>query len=97
MFRYLELSTLCDIAFTWFLLSWFFTRHVGFIIITISAIWDAPKFMTFAWEPEKEYYYSYQMHMTCVGLLIILQVSVTNNSEIVLLNLDEGYSATLVQ
>jgi len=36
MLRYLSLPALCDMAFTWWFLSWFVTRHVLFILVIIS-------------------------------------------------------------
>ncbi|KZT13072.1 longevity assurance proteins LAG1/LAC1 [Laetiporus sulphureus 93-53] len=36
MFRYLSLSTLCDVTFVWFMISWAVTRHALFILVIIS-------------------------------------------------------------
>lgn len=36
MLRYLELPRACDTAFVTFLVSWFLTRHVGFLLVLYS-------------------------------------------------------------
>ena len=40
MLRYLGISTLCDLAFVVFMLSWLFTLHVYFMLV-IKVTWEA--------------------------------------------------------
>ncbi|KAH8118289.1 longevity assurance proteins LAG1/LAC1 [Phellopilus nigrolimitatus] len=73
MFRYLTIPTLCDATFTWFLVSWFITRHVLFIYVIKSTYSDAPKLMTLDWAPEHGHFVTYEALMGFVILLIFLQ------------------------
>lgn len=73
MLRYLNFQTLCDAAFVVFLLSWLVARHVFFILIIIST-WYGPSLAPFAWIPEKGYWFTKQVHMVFVILLVSLQV-----------------------
>jgi hypothetical protein len=75
MFRYLSLSNLCDITFTWFLLSWFLTRHVLFNIVIWSVYYDAPRLIPFAWDPERGQFLSKGSHAAFLSSLVALQVS----------------------
>jgi len=75
MLRYIGLYTLCDITFTWFLISWFVARHVLFIIVILSAWFDGPRLITVLWVPELGHYYSTFTYDIFVYLLIVLQVS----------------------
>ncbi|KAH7930101.1 longevity assurance proteins LAG1/LAC1 [Leucogyrophana mollusca] len=74
MLRYISLYTLCDITFTWFLLSWFVTRHVLFIIVILSAIRDAPRLISVGWAPELGNYYSEFTHLLFEIMLVSLQI-----------------------
>lgn len=74
MLRYIALYTLCDVTFTVFMLSWFITRHVLFIIVIKSTL-NGVQLVTEMWAPEKGNYFSPLIHKTFCALLIILQVS----------------------
>ncbi|KAG1753980.1 TLC domain-containing protein [Suillus paluster] len=74
MFRYIGFYTLCDITFTWFLISWFVARHVFFIIVILSAWFDGPRLITVGWVPELGQYYSEFSYNTFVYLLVVLQI-----------------------
>ncbi|KAH7908494.1 TLC domain-containing protein [Hygrophoropsis aurantiaca] len=74
MLRYIKLYTLCDAMFTWFLLSWFVTRHVFFIIVIKSAIMDAPRLIRVGWSPEFGAYYSEFTHFLFEMMLVALQI-----------------------
>ena len=74
-FRYLSLSFLCDATFTWFLLSWFVTRHVLFMLVIKSAYLDSYKFMPFDWDPAHEYYFTKEVLTAFIALMVALQVS----------------------
>lgn len=77
MFRYLALSKLCDATFVWFLLSWFVTRHVLFILVIKSIITDIPKLLTIEWVPERGCYLSRGILNGFIAMLSTLQVTHT--------------------
>lgn len=55
--RYLEVRQLyCDMMFGWFLLSWFFSRHVLFLFAIASAILDPPQLLEYTWDPPNGMY-----------------------------------------
>jgi len=75
MLRYIDLTTLCDITFTWFLVSWFVTRHVLFVLVVIRSTYvDFPRFIPFIWAPERDYYSPKIMWIIYLALLCALQV-----------------------
>ncbi|KAF8138540.1 TLC domain-containing protein [Boletus edulis] len=74
MLRYIALYTLCDAMFTAFLVCWFITRHVLFIIV-IKSVWvDSPRLVREMWAPERGSYLSPLAHKTFIALLVSLQV-----------------------
>lgn len=77
MFRYLSLSTLCDVTFTWFLFSWLITRHVLFNIVIWSAYSDAQNLMPFAWDPEHGHFFTLGTWYVFVSMIVSLQVCVS--------------------
>ena len=58
MLRYIALYTLCDVVFTVFLVSWFITRHVLFIIVIKSTLVDSVHLVSEMWAPERGNYFS---------------------------------------
>ena len=75
MLRYLQYQTACDIAFLWWMLSWFVTRHVLFCKIIASLWWDAPKVIEFAWWPERGHWLTKEVYYGFISLLVTLEVS----------------------
>ena len=75
MLRYLALYTLCDATFIIFLVSWFITRHVLFIIVIKSTVVDSVRLVSEMWAPERGNYYSPLVHKTLSILLVLLEVS----------------------
>jgi very-long-chain ceramide synthase len=75
MLRYLRKQLLCDLTFVAFLLSWFITRHVLFIIVIFSTIYDAPRFIPWKWSPEEEYWMTEGSYRGFISMLVSLQVS----------------------
>jgi very-long-chain ceramide synthase len=75
MLRYLSLQTACDVAFVFWMVSWFVTRHVLFCKVIASAYWVAPTQIEFGWWPERSYWLTKEVHMVFVSLLVILEVS----------------------
>jgi hypothetical protein len=74
MFRYLAFSWLCDATFVWFLLSWFVTRHVLFVIVIKSIYADLPKLPNFGVSPGQGRYLDYRNWVAFVTMLSALQV-----------------------
>ncbi|KAK7470709.1 Sphingosine N-acyltransferase lag1 [Stygiomarasmius scandens] len=78
MMRYLELpQLLTDATFGWFLISWFVTRHVLFIIVIWSAIFDVPRLLSFDWDPVRGHFLSkgsHAMFLSCLLALEVLQI-----------------------
>ncbi|ETW83829.1 hypothetical protein HETIRDRAFT_312589 [Heterobasidion irregulare TC 32-1] len=72
--RYLAFQKACDLAFIFFLISWFITRHVLFIKVILSTYWDLARIVPFEWIPERGHYFSPEVHMTFVVLLTCLQI-----------------------
>jgi very-long-chain ceramide synthase len=83
MIKYIDISqTLCDFTFGCFLLSWLLTRHVAFIRVIWSAIFDVPKVLPFVWDPETGSYLTYGSLMMFILCLLALQVSCALYSDI---------------
>ncbi|KIR37523.1 acyl-CoA-dependent ceramide synthase [Cryptococcus deuterogattii 99/473] len=77
MFRYLSLSTLCDLTFVVFLISWFITRQVGLFLVIRTSYLDAPKFIPFEWAPEQGRFLTYRVYIGFVAMLSILWILAT--------------------
>ena len=75
MLQYLQAQPACDIAFVWWMLSWFVTRHLLFCKVIASAYWDAPNQIEFGWWPERGHWLTREVHKGFVFLLVILEVS----------------------
>ncbi|KAK2466171.1 hypothetical protein APHAL10511_001813 [Amanita phalloides] len=74
MIRYLQISQLaCDLTFGIFLVSWLITRHVLFLFV-IKAVYDAPKFLDYNWNPKAGSYLNTSVHWCFNILLMSLQV-----------------------
>lgn len=78
MFRYLSLPMACDATFTWFLSSWFVTRHVLFILVIKSLYSDASTLIPFIFDPEKNHYWTYEIWMGFLAMLVFLQVCLSH-------------------
>lgn len=74
MLRYLSFLTLCDVVFGLFMISWFITRHVLFVLVIIS-VWRYSDSRTpHIWDPERGYFLSSQVLKMFNGMLICLEV-----------------------
>lgn len=75
MLRYLDHSTLCDVTFVWFMVSWFVTRHALFVCVILKSTWlDCPRLIPFEWDPVRERYLTETAWMIFMALLSALQV-----------------------
>jgi len=74
MLRYIDLSTLCDVTFTWFLVSWFITRHVLYVFVVIRSTYsDAPRLLKIEWAPERDLFYTETAWIVFFALLCALE------------------------
>jgi len=91
MLRYIDLTTLCDITFTWFLVSWFVTRHVLFVLVVIRSTYvDFPRFIPFIWAPKRDYYSPKIMWIIYLTLLCALQV-IHDSKSLALIRIDLAF------
>lgn len=75
MLRYIDLSTLCDMIFTWFLVSWFVTRHVLYVFVVIRSTYSDPRrLLQYEWAPERNIYFTKTAWTVFFSLLCALQV-----------------------
>ncbi|CAM0138159.1 unnamed protein product [Umbelopsis sp. WA50703] len=77
--NYLNLRTICDIAFGLFAVSWLVTRHILFTIIIWSTAFSRPqddpqKYMDMKWEPEKGKYFTPTTQKIYLGLFLLLDM-----------------------
>ncbi|KAJ6614294.1 TLC domain-containing protein [Mycena sp. CBHHK59/15] len=78
MMRYIDISQIvCDSTFGLFLVSWFITRHILFIIVIISTYYDLPRAVPFHWAPQEGRFLSkpyWVIFVACLSALQLLQV-----------------------
>ncbi|KAL7282270.1 hypothetical protein ACG7TL_003740 [Trametes sanguinea] len=73
MFRYLGMSTLCDATFVTFLLSWFVTRHVLFLL-AIKTTWEAWYVVPRIWDPARGHFMTKETYFGFFAMLVALQI-----------------------
>lgn len=78
MLRYLGMTTLCDLTFVVFLLSWLITRHVFFILV-IKATWEGKDIIPRIWDRSRSHYMTEQIYFVFFAMLVSLQVGTTFN------------------
>lgn len=74
MLKYLNFTTICDVAFAAFLVTWFVTRHILFVLIIRSEYKDMLVYMPYGWHPERDYYVTFEIWAGFFILLSLLQV-----------------------
>lgn len=75
MSRYLGINQLVtDLTFGWFMVSWLVTRHILFLFVIKSTLFDGPKLIAFRWDPVAGHYVTKTMHHGFSALLLVLQV-----------------------
>lgn len=72
--NYLNLRTICDIAFGLFAVGWLVTRHILFTIVIWSTAFDPQKYMDMLWEPEKGKYFTPTTQKIYLGLFLLLDL-----------------------
>jgi len=74
MLRYLSCEIAGDVAFLWWMLSWFVTRHVLFCKVIVTTYRDAPRQLEFGWWPERRYLFTKEVHAVFFILLVTLEI-----------------------
>ncbi|KAJ7686025.1 TLC domain-containing protein [Mycena rosella] len=78
MMRYMDVSQhACDSFFGCYLVSWFVTRHVLFILVIVSTYTDLPRLVPFEWAPTQGRFLSrpyWIIFCACLTALQILQI-----------------------
>lgn len=75
MLRYLSYLTLCDVAFVFFMVSWFITRHVLFVLVIISTYKDVPRYAPYRWDPKQGYFITAKVMGAFTSMLAFLEVN----------------------
>ena len=76
MGRYLDIPhQIYDYAFAIFLVSWFITRHVLFLMVMWST-WSIDKIIELKWAPEEGHFLTMNFYWAFNGALAALQVSI---------------------
>jgi len=76
VFNYTKLERLATIGWASFVVVWFYTRHVVFGYM-IYSMWRAHEYIDYAWDYEKDVYFSYfarNIYLASVGSLQILNI-----------------------
>jgi len=66
-------TTICDVLFGLFVVSWAYTRHYLFSIIIMSLYNGPQKFLDLRWNPAEEMYLSVNVQRAFLGLLYGLE------------------------
>ncbi|KIP07692.1 hypothetical protein PHLGIDRAFT_70559 [Phlebiopsis gigantea 11061_1 CR5-6] len=74
MFRYLTFSTCCDVTFGIFMATWLVSRHVLFNIVIYSTYYDAPRIITYVWDPASGHFNTNGVLETFNAMLVALQI-----------------------
>lgn len=74
MLKYAGWQTTCDIAFGLFMVSWLVTRHVLYLRVLWSCIYDSVKVISFRPASEAGNYFTHTNYVTLIVLLCALQV-----------------------
>ncbi|WWD15763.1 hypothetical protein CI109_100185 [Kwoniella shandongensis] len=77
MLRYLSHTTLCDIAFVIFLVSWLFSRQVGLFLVIRTLYVDAPNYINLEWAPAQGKFLNKTTFWTFLTLIMLLYVLAT--------------------
>ncbi|KAG7097015.1 hypothetical protein E1B28_004408 [Marasmius oreades] len=75
MIRYLALPQIyCDATFVWWLISWFVTRHVLFVVVIYSTMFDLPRLHPWKWDPPSGHYLTKGAHVMFTSSLLALEI-----------------------
>lgn len=74
MIKYMGGTLSCDIVFGLFMLAWFVTRHILFILVIVSIYVDVPNYSSYKWDPQNGYYATNNVYSGFLVLMGLLQV-----------------------
>lgn len=70
--------TICDVTFVLFMVSWFVSRHILFVIVIVSAWFNAGETVNTAAEPAAGFLMTVSVVNGLVYMLIALEVCLTD-------------------
>jgi len=73
MVKYMGGTLVCDIMFGLFMVAWFITRHVLFILVIISIYVGVPR-LPIKWDPANGHYVTNNTYLGFLVLMGLLQV-----------------------
>lgn len=82
MLRYLAFTTICDVLFGLFMLSWLITRLFLFLLAIKSSFIDMPRVIPRVWDPSTGRFMTKEVHMVFNAMLVSLQVRPIGNEVI---------------
>ena len=74
MIKYMGGTLSCDILFGLFMVTWFITRHILFMLAFASTYVGVPRYLAFKWDPAIGHYVSNNVYLGFVVLMGLLQV-----------------------
>lgn len=74
MIKYMGGTLSCDILFGLFMVSWFITRHILFMLVFASTYVGVPRYLTFKWDPANGHYVTNNIYIGFLVLMGLLQV-----------------------
>jgi len=74
MIKYMGGTLSCDIVFGLFMVAWFITRHILFMLVIVSIYVDLPVKSSLRWDPQNGYYVSTKIYVGFLVLMSLLQV-----------------------
>lgn len=74
MIKYMGGTLSCDIVFGLFMVAWFITRHILFMLVIASIYMDMPNYSSLRWDPPNGYYVSTNIYISFLVLMGLLQV-----------------------
>ena len=77
MFKYMGGTLSCDILFGLFMVAWFITRHILFMLATMSTYLDVRN-LPYKWDPPNGHYVTNNIYISFIVLLGLLQVRSTS-------------------
>lgn len=77
MIKYMGGTLICDILFGLFMVSWFITRHVLFMLV-IASTYTNVRNLPYKWDPPNGHYVTNNIYIGFLVLLGLLQVRSTS-------------------
>lgn len=77
MFRYMSLTTACDLTFIIFLVAWLFSRQIGLALLIRTVYVDGSRLIPYKWDPKSGLYFTRFTHYCFLTMLSILWILAT--------------------